>query len=317
MPIIEIYRVRVDPANVERLLEIHDEAVAEYQEHIPELLGTSSCASTRTRGWTSSAGARTVDPQRLETACGPTRRRGARADGRRARPRPRRAGPQQRKRMGGRTLEELARRAAAGDSQALSRLVEEVQHPVYRLALRFLGDPEDAKDASQEILIRLITHLGSFEGRSQFMTWAYSVAVRQLMRTRKRQLESSVKGAEMFAAHLDSGLADRDFTAEEAEYRLLSAEVRIGCTYGDAAVPLATAARLLPHRRRDGHAGHGRGRDLRDLPRGAPPARRPRAQDDAHHHRRPLRARSTPPTHAAAAARSRAASPPASWTATR
>lgn len=134
--------------------------------------------------------------------------------------------------MGGRTLEELARRAAAGDSKALSRLVEEVQHPIYRLALRFLGHAEDAKDASQEILIRLITHLGSFEGRSQFMTWAYSVAVRQLMRTRKRQLESTVKDAETFAAHLDSGLADRDFTAEEAEYRLLSAEVRIGCTYG-------------------------------------------------------------------------------------
>ena len=33
MPIVEIYRVRVDPANVGRLLEIHDEAVAEYQEH--------------------------------------------------------------------------------------------------------------------------------------------------------------------------------------------------------------------------------------------------------------------------------------------
>jgi RNA polymerase sigma factor (sigma-70 family) len=134
--------------------------------------------------------------------------------------------------MGAGTLEELARRAAAGDSAALSRLVEEVQHPVYRLALRFLGHPEDAKDASQEILVRLITHLGSFEGRSQFMTWAYSVAVRQLMRTRKRQLESVVKGAEAYAAALDQGLADRDFTAEEAEYRLLSAEVRIGCTYG-------------------------------------------------------------------------------------
>jgi RNA polymerase sigma factor (sigma-70 family) len=134
--------------------------------------------------------------------------------------------------MGERSLEELARRAAAGDSAALSRLVEDVQHPVYRLALRFLGHPEDAKDASQEILVRLITHLGSFEGRSQFMTWAYTVAVRQLMRTRRRQLESAVKGAEAYAAALDRGLADRDFTAEEAEYRLLSAEVRISCTYG-------------------------------------------------------------------------------------
>jgi RNA polymerase sigma factor (sigma-70 family) len=134
--------------------------------------------------------------------------------------------------MGERSLEELAERAAAGDSEALSRLVEEVQHPVYRLALRFLGHPEEAKDASQEILIRLITHLGSFESRSQFMTWAYTVAVRQLMRTRKRQVESSVRDAEMFAAFLDRGLADRDFTAEEAEYRLLCAEVRISCTYG-------------------------------------------------------------------------------------
>ncbi len=134
--------------------------------------------------------------------------------------------------MGDRPLEDLARLVASGDSAALSRLVEEVQHPVYRLALRFLGHPEDAKDASQEILVRLITHLGAFEGRSQFMTWAYTVAVRQLMRTRKRQIESSVRGAETFAAFLDQGLADRDFTAEEAQYRLLCAEVRISCTYG-------------------------------------------------------------------------------------
>jgi RNA polymerase sigma factor (sigma-70 family) len=134
--------------------------------------------------------------------------------------------------MGDVSLEQLAERAAAGDSAALSRLVEQVQHPVYRLALRFLGHPEDAKDASQEILVRLITNLGSFEGRSQFMTWAYTIAVRQLMRTRKRQIEASVKGAESFAAFLDRGLAERDFTAEEAEYRLLCAEVRISCTYG-------------------------------------------------------------------------------------
>jgi len=133
--------------------------------------------------------------------------------------------------MGSPTLEDLARAAAAGDAHALSGLVEEVQHPIYRLALRFLGHPEDAKDASQEILVRLITHLGQYERRSQFMTWAYTVAVRQLMRTRKRQLESAVKGAEAYAAALDNGLADRDFTAEEAEYRMLAAEVRISCTY--------------------------------------------------------------------------------------
>jgi RNA polymerase sigma factor (sigma-70 family) len=141
------------------------------------------------------------------------------------------------------TLEELAEQAATEDSDALSRLVEQVQHLVYRLALRFLGHPEDAKDASQEILVRLITHLGSFEGRSQFMTWAYSVAVRQLMRSRKRQLESSVQGPETFAGFLDRGLAEHDFTAKEAEYRLLCAEVRYGNpATGDAGVMTETHA---------------------------------------------------------------------------
>jgi hypothetical protein len=38
MPLIEIYRVKIDPANVGRLLEIRDAAVAEFQDQVPELL---------------------------------------------------------------------------------------------------------------------------------------------------------------------------------------------------------------------------------------------------------------------------------------
>jgi RNA polymerase sigma factor (sigma-70 family) len=129
-------------------------------------------------------------------------------------------------------LDGLARRAAEGDRAALTELVRELQHPMYRLALRFLGNPDDAQDACQEILIRIVTRLGTFEGRSKFSTWAYTVAVRSLLRTRKRLNESAVLGAEQYAAALDAGLAEVDPTLEEAEYRLLSEEVRISCTYG-------------------------------------------------------------------------------------
>jgi hypothetical protein len=52
------------------------------------------------------------------------------------------------------------------------------------------------------------------------------------LRTRERLVESSVQGAERFAALLDAGMGDIDTTVEEAEYRLLSDEVRISCTYG-------------------------------------------------------------------------------------
>jgi RNA polymerase sigma factor (sigma-70 family) len=132
----------------------------------------------------------------------------------------------------GATLDGVARRAAEGDRDALSELVREIQHPLYRLALRFLGNPDDAQDACQEVLIRIITRLGTFEGRSKFSTWAYTVAVRSLLRTRKRLYESAVQGAEQYAAALDAGLGDIDPTLEEVEYRLLSEEVRISCTYG-------------------------------------------------------------------------------------
>src|SRR5262245_27709703 len=129
-------------------------------------------------------------------------------------------------------LDGLARRAAEGDRDALTELVREIQHPMYRLALRFLGNPDDARDACQEILIRIVTRLGTFEGRSKFSTWAYTVAVRSLLRTRERLYESAVLGAEEYAAALDAGMSDVDPTLEEAEYRLLSEEVRISCTYG-------------------------------------------------------------------------------------
>ncbi len=129
-------------------------------------------------------------------------------------------------------IDELARQAADGDRDALAALVRELQHPMYRLALRFLGDPDDAQDACQEILIRLVTRLGTFEGRSKFTTWAYTVATRSLLRTRKRVVESSVHSAERFAALLDAGMGDIDTTIEETEYRLLCEEVRISCTYG-------------------------------------------------------------------------------------
>ncbi len=45
-------------------------------------------------------------------------------------------------------------------------------------------------------------------------------------------VESSVHGAERFAALLDAGMGDIDTTIDEAEYRLLCEEVRISCTYG-------------------------------------------------------------------------------------
>jgi hypothetical protein len=72
MAIIEIYRVQVDPANVGRLLEIHDRAVAEYQEHVPEPLGIELVRLDDKTWLDIIRWSEPVDPQRLEAvACAP------------------------------------------------------------------------------------------------------------------------------------------------------------------------------------------------------------------------------------------------------
>src|SRR5262245_66250967 len=78
-------------------------------------------------------------------------------------------------------LENLAARGRDGDREALERLVTAIQGRIYGLALRMLWHPEDARDATQEILVRIVTHLAGFRGESAFATWAYRVAANQLL----------------------------------------------------------------------------------------------------------------------------------------
>src|SRR5262249_15064298 len=74
------------------------------------------------------------------------------------------------------TLEDLVRAARSGDRESLERLVLKVQDRVHGLAVRMLWNPDDARDATQEILVRIVTRLGTFRGGSSFATWVYRVA---------------------------------------------------------------------------------------------------------------------------------------------
>jgi DNA-directed RNA polymerase specialized sigma24 family protein len=67
----------------------------------------------------------------------------------------------------------LVMRARGGDREALEELVQRHQGWIYNIAVRMLFHPQDAEDATQEILIKVLTRLSSFEGRSSFRTWLY------------------------------------------------------------------------------------------------------------------------------------------------
>ena len=97
-------------------------------------------------------------------------------------------------------LDELADLAIAtqdGDRAALGSLSRAMQQPVYRLALRFSGHPLDAEDVALEVMLRLLTSLETYDGRSRLTMWVYTNAVRQLLRTEPRPAEiaAGVDGA--------------------------------------------------------------------------------------------------------------------------
>ena len=130
-------------------------------------------------------------------------------------------------------LEALLERARSGDRDSLERLVGQIQGPVYNLALRMLWHPEDARDATQDILIRVITHLGSFRGDSRVQTWVHRVAVNYLISARQSCVEAQSYTFDRFASELDDGLAEFGDEGEwPADKALLLEEVKVGCMHG-------------------------------------------------------------------------------------
>lgn len=127
------------------------------------------------------------------------------------------------------TPEENARKAQHGDQAALEDLIAQIQGKVYGLALRVLWHPEDAQDAAQEILVRVITHLATFRGESGFSTWVYRIAANHLLRFRKSRVEKQGFTFETFGKDLEEGLAD---SSTHPDNSILLQEIRVGCTLG-------------------------------------------------------------------------------------
>jgi RNA polymerase sigma factor (sigma-70 family) len=133
----------------------------------------------------------------------------------------------------GSEIERRVEQAKAGNREALEAVIFHIQDRVFGLALRMLGHPEDAEDAAQEILIRIITHLATFRGESSFTTWVYRISVNYLLSTRKRKAERQYFSFEAFAEEIDRGLVcRRPGTLSEAEIALLAEEMMISCTQG-------------------------------------------------------------------------------------
>jgi RNA polymerase sigma factor (sigma-70 family) len=126
-------------------------------------------------------------------------------------------------------MSDVVARAVDGDQEALREIVHELRDPLYRLALRMVWRPADAEDATQEILIQVITRLASFRGEAKLLTWAYRIGVNYLLNLRRKTpQEARELSLDEFRDDLADGLADADYAGPDAD--LLVNEVRLSCT---------------------------------------------------------------------------------------
>lgn len=128
----------------------------------------------------------------------------------------------------------LVCRANRGERDALEQLVQRHQAWVYNVAVRMLAHPHDAEDATQEIFIKALTRLSSFEGRSSFRTWLYRIVVNHVLNMKRGRLEPEALTFSCYAHGLDN-TPDLDLPDESSvpvDVRLLVDEARISCTSG-------------------------------------------------------------------------------------
>lgn len=128
-------------------------------------------------------------------------------------------------------LMDLIQKATAGDKQSLETVMTGIQDLVFNMSLRMLGTFPDAEDASQDILLKVMTHLSSFRGESSFSTWVFRIAVNHLKDYKKHMFANVPLSFEFYGSDIQNAKTEDipDLT-QNVEKAILAEELKMSCT---------------------------------------------------------------------------------------
>ncbi len=128
-------------------------------------------------------------------------------------------------------LLDLIQKATAGDRKSLETVMCSVQELVFNLSLRMLGTFPDAEDASQDILLKVMTHLSSFKGESAFSTWVFRIAVNHLKDYKKHMFAQFPLSFAFYGEDIQNARTEDvpDLT-QNVEQAILAEELKLSCT---------------------------------------------------------------------------------------
>lgn len=126
--------------------------------------------------------------------------------------------------------EQLVAGINTGDRAALERLILRHQAWIFNIALKMVLNRADAEDITQEVLIKIITRLSTFQGQSSLRTWLYRIVANHVLNMKKSPAEYNVTTFAAFATDLDRSpemeIPDRRGWPEQ---NTLVQEAKVGC----------------------------------------------------------------------------------------
>ena len=109
----------------------------------------------------------------------------------------------------------IVKQAQEGSQKALEKLVKLHQRFIFNVALKLVRNANDAEDLSQEAIVKMITKLNQFKGKSSFRTWLYKIVVNHFIKSKKRKSEVEVSSFEKYGNFLDTAYSAEEMTIEE------------------------------------------------------------------------------------------------------
>jgi RNA polymerase sigma factor (sigma-70 family) len=125
---------------------------------------------------------------------------------------------------------ELVKESLNGSRKAMETLITRHQQFLFNLALKLVREPNDAADLTQEVLIKVITKLSQFEGKSSFRTWLYRIAVNHFLAAKRNHSEKEVRSFDHLGMFISEQYNDEDLSAEEkVQYEAQVRSIRNRC----------------------------------------------------------------------------------------
>lgn len=128
-------------------------------------------------------------------------------------------------------LSALIEKAVAGDKQSLEMVLSSVQDLIFNLSLRMLGTFPDAEDASQDIMLKVMTHLSSYKGESAFSTWVFRIATNHLRDYKKHMFAKFPLSFEFYGDDIQNAdIQNVSDLTQDVERSILAEELKLSCT---------------------------------------------------------------------------------------